>query len=186
MLTDAVADDPVAEWLVPDPHERRSIFQGLLSMEVDHAVEWGSVDVLLDMTGVAVWRRHPANDAAVLSDHHLGTFTKRALPRFRQLNALVDSYRSAAPHHWLAWLYVSPRRRGQGIGTALLARQHQVVDQLGHPIDVVVTSEPARDFLHAHGYFAGLPLHLPSSPRLWPLRCAAPPATQPTAPVRIA
>ncbi|MEV1320088.1 GNAT family N-acetyltransferase [Micromonospora arborensis] len=170
LLTQSLADDPVAEWLVPDPAERRSVFQGVLAMEVDHAVEWGDVDVLLDMSGAAVWRRHPPDDAPVLSDYHLGTFTRGALPRFQQLSALLDGYRSDAPHHWLAWLYVAQDRRGQGLGSALLARHHQVVDQLRLPADVVVTSENARDFLLFHGYVAGLPLHLPSGPRLWPLR----------------
>ncbi|WP_157552772.1 GNAT family N-acetyltransferase [Micromonospora sp. NRRL B-16802] len=160
----------MAEWLVPDPAERQAVFHGLLAMEVDHAAEWGDVDLLPDMGGVAVWRRHPADDAPVLSDHHLGTFTRGAMPRFQQLNALLNSYRSDAPHHWLAWLYVARDRRGQGIGTELLACHHEVVDQRGLPIDVVVTSEHARNFLIFHGYIAGLSLHLPSGPRLWPLR----------------
>ncbi|MET8042515.1 GNAT family N-acetyltransferase [Micromonospora sp. NPDC005215] len=147
-------------------------------MEVDHAVDWGDVDVLLDMSGVAVWRRHPADDTPVLSDHHLSTFTRRALPRFQQLNALVNSYRSDAPHHWLAWLYVARDRRGQGRGSELLARHHQVVDQFGLPVDLVVTTEMARDFLLFHGYVAGLPLHLPSGPRLWPLRRVTPRAAR--------
>ncbi|MEH0933229.1 GNAT family N-acetyltransferase [Micromonospora sp. CPCC 205558] len=92
------------------------------------------------------------------------------MPRFRQLSALLNSYQSDAPHHWLAWLYVAHDCRGQGVGTGLLARHHQVVDQRGLPVDVVVTNERARDFLAAHGYVAGLPLYLSSGPRLWPLR----------------
>lgn len=178
LLTRGLAADPVAEWLVPDPAERQAVFQGLLAMEVDHAVEWGDVDVLPDMSGVAVWRRHPADDAPVLSDHHLGAFTRGGMPRFRQLSALLNSYRSDAPHHWLAWLYVEHDCRGQGVGTELLARHHQVVDQRGLPVDVVVTSERARDFLTFHGYIAGLPLHLPSGPRLWPLRRPGHPAAR--------
>ncbi|MEU8284126.1 GNAT family N-acetyltransferase [Micromonospora sp. NPDC048905] len=170
LLAHGLAEDPVAEWLVPDPAERQAVFQGLLATEVDHSVEWGDVDLLPDMGGVAVWRRHPADDAPVLSDHHLGTFTRRALPRFQQLSSLVGSYRSDAPHQWLAWLYVARSHRGQGIGAELLARHHEVVDQLGHPVDTVVTNQAARDFLQANGYLASLPLHLPSGPRLWPLR----------------
>ncbi|WP_328414313.1 GNAT family N-acetyltransferase [Micromonospora sp. NBC_00389] len=186
LLAQGLADDPVAEWLVPDPAERQAVFQGLLAMEVDHSVEWGDVDLLPDMSGVAVWRRHPADDAPVLSDHHLGTFTRRALPRFQQLSALVGSYQSDAPHQWLAWLYVTRDRRRQGIGAKLLARHHEVVDQLGYPVDAVVTNQPARDFLQANGYLAGLPLHLPSGPRLWPLRrIARPVAVRPTTSSRI-
>ncbi|TDB80922.1 GNAT family N-acetyltransferase [Micromonospora sp. KC721] len=169
LLADAVAEDPVAEWLVPDPTERQTIFHGLLAMDVDHAVEWGNVDVLLDMTAVAVWRRHPTTEAVPLSDYHLDTFTGRALPRFRQLHALIGSYRSDAPHHWLSWLYVTPDRRRRGTAARLLTHHHERVDQLGYPIYTVVTTEAARDFLDGQGYHPGLPLHLPSGPRLWPL-----------------
>ncbi|MEV4824546.1 GNAT family N-acetyltransferase [Micromonospora sp. NPDC049274] len=172
----------MAEWLVPDPTERQAVLHRLLALEIDHAVEWGDTDVLLDMSGIAVWRRHPADDAPALSDHHLRTITGSALTRFQQLNALVNEYRSDAPHHWLAWLWVAPGHRRRGIGAGLLTRHHGVVDQLGYPVDVVVTNQSARDFLRAHGYIAGLPLHLPSGPRLWPLRRHARPAATRRAP----
>ncbi|WP_328347868.1 GNAT family N-acetyltransferase [Micromonospora sp. NBC_00421] len=169
LLVEAITDDPVAEWLVPDPAERQTVFHGLLAMEIDHAIEWGHVDVPLDLTAVAVWHRHPLPDTAVLTDHHLDVFAGRALPRFRQLHTLVRSYRSDAPHHWLSRLHVTPTRRRQGIGGHLLDQHHHRADQLGDPYDTVVTTEATRDFLRGHGYRAGLPLHLPSGPRLWPL-----------------
>ncbi|MFJ6197279.1 hypothetical protein [Micromonospora sp. NPDC092111] len=182
LLTEAAAADPVAAWLVPDPAERQSVFHALLAMEIDHAVEWGTVDVLLDLSGIAVWRRHPAPDGALLTDHHLSAFTGRALPRFRQLHAVLASYTSAAPHHWLAWLYVTPDSRRQGSAGRLLAHHQHRVDQLGWPVYTVVTTEAARDFLRTHGYHAGLPLHLPSGPRLWSLTRNGRPATARPAP----
>ncbi|MGC4886641.1 GNAT family N-acetyltransferase [Micromonospora sp. DT227] len=175
LLTDGVMHDPVAEWLVPDPEQRRTVFTELLAMDVDHAVEWGTVDVLLDMTAVAIWRHYPDDD--LLSRRHLATITDTALPRFRHYDAMVNAYRSPAPHHWLAWLYVAPSHRGLGIAERLLARHHQVVDRLGIPIDVVVTTAHGRDFLHHHGYgyHARLPRQLPGGPKLWPLRRAGRP-----------
>ncbi|MFF0097734.1 GNAT family N-acetyltransferase [Micromonospora sp. NPDC005257] len=172
-LARSVMYDPVAEWLVRDPDQRRAVFTELLAMDVDHAVEWGTVDVLLDMTGIAIWRHHPDDD--LLSRHHLATVAEPALPRFRHYSALVNSYRSAAPHHWLAWLYVTPSHRRLGIATRLLARHHQVVDRLGIPIDAMVSTTHARNFLHHHGYRPGLSLHLPGGPQLWPLRRPARP-----------
>ncbi|MEV2241045.1 GNAT family N-acetyltransferase [Micromonospora sp. NPDC049891] len=178
LLTDAI---PVTQWLVPDPTERQQVFHGLLAMEVDHAVESGHVDVTLDMTAVAVWHHHPVTGAAPLSDYHLRTFTGRALPRFQQLHALINRYRSGAPHHWLAWLHVLPDARRHGIGRALLTRHHQRVDQLGYPVDAVVTSVPARDHLTRRGYHAGTPLRLHGGPHLWPLRRASQPIPPTTA-----
>ncbi|TCB89401.1 N-acetyltransferase [Micromonospora zingiberis] len=175
LLVDAAATDPVAAWLVPDPAERQDIFHRVLPIEVDHAVEFGTVDVTLDMTAVAVWHHHPAPEAALLADHHLGAFTGMAVPRFQRLHTLVRRYRSDAPHHWLAWLYVAPGARGHGFGRALLAHHHQRVDQIGYPVDTLVTATTARDHLVGQGYRAGVPLHLLTGPQLWPLHRAGRP-----------
>ncbi|GGM66770.1 hypothetical protein GCM10011608_60120 [Micromonospora sonchi] len=178
MLVRAAAADPVAAWLVPDPAERHDALHRLLAMEIDHAVEFGTVDVTLDMTAVAVWHHHPAPEAAPLAGHYLGTFTGMAVPRYQRLHTLVRRYRSDAPHHWLAWLYVTPDARGHGIGRALLAHHHQHIDQIGYPVDTVVTTTTTRDYLTGQGYRATLPLHPLDGPPLWPLRragCPVPP-----------
>ncbi|WFE47595.1 GNAT family N-acetyltransferase [Verrucosispora sp. WMMD1129] len=180
LLTDAIATDPLAQRLVPDPAERQHVYHGLLAMEIDHAVEWGHVDVTLDMTAVAVWQHHPPARAAPLSDYHLSTFTGRALPRFQQLHTLLRPYRSGAPHHWLARLHVLTPARRQGLGRALLAHHHQRVDQLGYPIDTVTTTT-VRDFLTRQGYHAGTPVLLHGEPQLWPLRRAGRPVPLTTA-----
>ncbi|MFF0467552.1 hypothetical protein ACFYPX_09035 [Micromonospora zamorensis] len=177
MLTADLHSDPLAEWLVPDAEQRPFVFHALLAFEVDHAIERGDVDVLVDMSAVAVWRRYSGDDRSSLADHHLSTFTGRSLPRFQQLTSALDSYRTAAPHHWLSWLSVYPDFRSNGLAQALLVQHHQVVDEFGYPISTVVTTEPARDFLSAHGYHAALPLHLPSGPTLWPLTRHGRPAT---------
>ncbi len=169
LLVDVLSRDPVAEWLVPDEQERPDTLHRLLAVDVDHAIETGHVDVTMDWSAVAVWRRHDLNAQRwALGDYHLSTFAGRAAPRFGELHALVRSYRSAAPHHWLSWLAVQPGHGWPAAGE-LLREHHQMVDQSGYPVYAVVTTEGARDLLCQHGYRADLPLHLPSGPRLWPL-----------------
>ncbi|SCL58617.1 hypothetical protein GA0070604_3873 [Micromonospora eburnea] len=179
LLVAALEGDPVAEWLVPDQRERHNVFQRLLAVDVDHAVEAGDVYVTLDWSAVAVWRRHDLDtERRAFGDHHLTTFAGRAAPRFDELNATVRGYRPDAPHHWLSWLAVQP---GYGWSAAdeLLRQHHRTVDRTGHPAYAVVTNEGARDLLCQHGYRPDLPLHLPSGPMIWPLqrgpRAAAPP-----------
>lgn len=181
LLTDATTTDPVAAWLLPDPAERHATFHTLLAMDIDHAVESGTVDVTLDMSAVAVWHHHPTPHTPPLFRHHLNTTPDRALLRFQRLHALLGRYRSAAAHHWLAWLHVTPTARGHGIGQALLEHHHRFADRQGLPIDTVVTTTRTRDFLTRHGYHPGLPLHTPGSPRLWPLRRAGRPVPLTTA-----
>ncbi|MEU0156213.1 hypothetical protein [Micromonospora fulviviridis] len=175
LLVDALQQDPVAQWLVPDPSERPDVLHRLLAVEVDHAVETGHVYVTLDWSAIAVWRRHDLNaDRWALSDYHLTTFAGRSTNRFAQLNAAVRRYGSAAPHHWLSWLAVHPDY-GYHVAGDLLAQHHRVVDAVGHPAHGVVTTEAARDLLGEHRYHAGLPLELPGGPSLWPVTRASRP-----------
>lgn len=179
LLTDALLHDPVAQWLVPDEQERPDVLHRLLAVEVDHTVETGYVDVMLDWSAAAVWQLHDLNSTRwALGDYHLTTFAGRAFPRFSELLAAVRSYRPAAPHHWLSWIAVQP---GYSWSAAdeLLHTHHRVVDQAGQPVYAVVTSDGARDLLCQHGYHEDLPLHLPSGPRLWPLHRAGRPTSPP-------
>jgi GNAT superfamily N-acetyltransferase len=170
LLAAALDRDPVIEWLLPDPAERFIVLHRLLAVDIDHAVETGDVDVALNLSAVAVWRRHdPDSRRWPLEDHNLATFAGSAAPRLAALNSAIDSYRSPAPHHWLSWLAVHPSFRGRGLASELLRRHHQIVDDTGWPIYTVVTTEAARDLLRRQGYHAALPLNLPSGPKLWPL-----------------
>jgi GNAT superfamily N-acetyltransferase len=182
LLAGALDCDPVIEWLVPDPEERVVVLHRLLAVDVDHAIETGDVDVTVNLSAAAVWRRHdPDVGRWQLGDHHLTTFAGTAAPRFAALNSLIDSYRSSAPHHWLSWLAVHPSFRGRGLAGELLRRHHQVVDGTGWPVYTVVTTKAARDMLREQGYHAALPLSLPNGPKLWPLTRRARPV-RPTVP----
>ncbi|MFG1951735.1 hypothetical protein [Micromonospora sp. NPDC048830] len=170
LLINALANDPVAEWLVPDPAERTSVLWRMLALDVDHTVETGRVDLAVNMSAVAAWRRHdPDVQRWVPTVHHLKAFAGRSSPRFAALQVAVDSYRSSAPHYWLSWFAVHPDVRGRGMLREMLRRYHEVVDEAEYPSYAVVTTEAARDMLQRHGYYPALPLHLPSGPRLWPL-----------------
>ncbi|MEU9505989.1 GNAT family N-acetyltransferase [Micromonospora sp. NPDC048170] len=186
LLAGALDGDPVARWLVPDPTERVTVLHRLLAVDVDHAIETGTVDVTLNLSAVAVWRRHdPHAERWPLGEHHLTTFAGTAARRLSVLNSAIDSYRSWAPHHWLSWLAVHPAYQRHGLASELLRRHHQAVDSTGWPTYTVVTTEAARDLLRTQGYRAALPLNLPNGPKLWPLTRGprpTPPTTAPTHP----
>ncbi|MER7416019.1 GNAT family N-acetyltransferase [Micromonospora peucetia] len=176
LLAGVLDSDPVTQRLLPDPAERITVLHRLLAVDVDHTIETGTVDVTLNLSGVAVWRRHdPHGPRWPLGDHHLATFAGTAAARLTALNSTIDSYRSWAPHHWLSWLAVHPAYQRQGLAGELLRRHHQVVDGTGWPIYTVVTTEATRDLLREHGYRAALPLNLPNGPKLWPLSRGARP-----------
>ncbi|MFI7650909.1 GNAT family N-acetyltransferase [Micromonospora sp. NPDC049460] len=182
LLAGALDRDPVIEWLLPDPAERVIVLHRILAVDIDHALETGDVDVTLNLSAAAVWRRHdPDSRRWPLEEHHLTTFAGSAAPRLAALSSAIDSYRSSAPHHWLSWLAVHPSFRGHGLASELLRQHHQVVDDTGWPVYTVVTTEAARDMLREQGYRAALPLNLPSGPKLWPLMRNARPVRPRTA-----
>ncbi|MGC5332841.1 hypothetical protein [Micromonospora sp. DT62] len=184
LLAGALDGDPVVQWLLPDPIERVTVLHRLLAVDVDHAIETGTVDVTLNLSAVAVWRRHnPEAPRWPLGDHHLKTFAGTAAHRLAELNSAIDSYRSWAPHHWLSWLAVHPAYQRQSLAGELLRRHHPVVDGTGWPVYTVVTTEAARDMLSQQGYHVAMPLNLPSGPKLWPLSRRACPV-RPTAACR--
>ncbi|MFG1872245.1 GrpB family protein [Micromonospora arborensis] len=91
MLTAELQGDPLAEWLVPEPEQRTYVFRRLLRIEVDHAIERRSVDVLVDMSGVMIWRRQPAAGGRILTDHHL---VPTGSPRYVNVLAFRDYLRA--------------------------------------------------------------------------------------------
>ncbi|WP_428962943.1 GNAT family N-acetyltransferase [Micromonospora fluostatini] len=173
MLTAAAVHDPLTRWLLPTdvtPRDRYHHLHPLLTADITHAVEHGGVDVLADVTGVAVWHHHTHPNTALPPRHRFGPDAGRAAVRYAQLQTTLDSYRSAAPHHWLTYLWIHPSQRGLGVGRQLLDHRHQIADEEGIPVDAVVTTTGLRDYLTACGYHPDLPLHLPAGPALWPLR----------------
>ncbi|WP_433320257.1 hypothetical protein [Micromonospora chersina] len=127
----------------PGRRPRPDVLHRLLAVDVDHAIETGHVDVTGDWSAVAVWRHHDLDTQQwTLGDYHLTTSAGQTAPRFDQLNAAVRSYRSDAPHHWLSWLAVQPGYAWPVVDE-LLHQHHHLVDQTGHPVYVVVTTEGA-------------------------------------------
>jgi GNAT superfamily N-acetyltransferase len=145
------------------------------------------------LDGVALWTRHPLTDAPVadLADGDSGDAarpaaagppgeptdpigTGPALPprvaaRVATLRESLDARRPGRPHHYLAYLAVRPDQQCRGLGSALLARRHALLDVLGEPAYLEADDPRNRDLYLRHGYVAGDPVVLPDGPPLWPM-----------------
>lgn len=188
MVADIIAEAfwhlDVAAWLVADPLARRRLLRAQFAIVVEHAVEYGSVDVLDDRSAVAVWFY---NDAAAPTppprDYHrrlaagCGSYT----PRFRTLDALLAGQHPERRHHHLAFLAVLPAWQGTGRGCALLDHHHhKIMDAEGVGGYLEASSARSRDFYTRHGYQVGEAFRLPDGPAFWPM--TRPP--RPTRPAR--
>lgn len=172
-LADAFATTPDAAWLIPDPDERRHIYQQLCPAILTHAITSGTVYTTGDHTGAALWLPHTT--AHDLNPHHAALIDRITGPharRFARLTALLHHHAPRRPHTYLAYLAVAPHRQRHGIGTALLTHRHTTCDTAGTGIHLVATSHDARRLYQQHGYYdtTPTPIHLPDGgPPLWPM-----------------
>jgi GNAT superfamily N-acetyltransferase len=171
LMTDALLDTPVGQWLIPDRDIRLAVFgryfRGLAGLlVVDPAA---IIDRAADNTGFAVWfdmvnyalEPHPEHDD--LLNNTCGHYADR----FR-LFETVTQYgltRAGFQRCWLlAGVGVHPARRGTGVGSALL--QHRLDDldtEIGWPLWTLSVSPAHRALLERHRYTVKSVVPLPDS-----------------------
>ncbi|MDG4767356.1 GNAT family N-acetyltransferase [Solwaraspora sp. WMMD406] len=172
-LVAAFLDTPEAAWLIPDPVARRQVFQRFCPALIDYGLRQGSVYRTEDYGAVAIWRPcslilpNPVEYEQLLDDA-CGEYAYR----FRLLDDVLAQRHPVGEHHYLAYLAVTPGRQRLGLGTALLAHRHAILDTAGSAAYVVASSPRARDLYARLGYqmTATVPFHLPDGgPLLWPM-----------------
>ncbi|ROO60406.1 acetyltransferase (GNAT) family protein [Micromonospora sp. Llam0] len=173
VLVDAFVDTPDASWLIPDPDERRRIYQQLCPAILTHGITAGTVYTSDDHAGAALWLPHTVAHSP--DPHHAATVdrvTGPHAPRFARLAALLHNHTPPRPHTYLAYLGVAPDRQRHGTGTALLTHRHATCDTAGTPVHLIATTPDARRLYQRLGYYdtTPTPVHLPDGgPPLWPM-----------------
>jgi len=176
-ITDLVAaamwDGPVARWLNADPAVRQKEGSGYFGIFVEHAVRYGEVYATADaetgrLSGVALWFPltsliPPPADY----DRRLKEVAGSAFDRARELDAALDAHHPFEPHHYLAFLAVTPDQQNHGIGSALLDRHHARLDRAGIPAYLEANDPRNRDLYLRHGYAIRSVIQLPDGPPLW-------------------
>jgi GNAT superfamily N-acetyltransferase len=177
-LSQVIADafHPLApsRWLIDDPVVRRKIFPGYFRLYVEHALACGVVHTTPDRAAAALWLPVSAQGADPPADYdaRLAAATSPWTGRFRTFDAALDRcHPLGVPHHHLALLAVRPDRQGQGAGTALLRRYHELLDlEIGAPAYLEASDRHTRQIYLGHGYADhGPPISLPDGPLMYPM-----------------
>jgi ribosomal protein S18 acetylase RimI-like enzyme len=164
-------------WLVPDPNRRMKILTAVFAITVEHALEYGHVD-MLDRegfpgaaTGAAVWFAHEGppipepRDYDARLQHAAGEY----VDRFHRLDDLFEAHHPGMEHDYLALLAAQPT--GRGIGTSLLEHHHAHLDRAGLPAYLEAASSQSRALYQRHGYEAcGEPFELPNGATFYPMQ----------------
>jgi ribosomal protein S18 acetylase RimI-like enzyme len=171
LIGSAFQDLEATEWLVPDRGVRAGILPRNFEIYVEHALTYGEVNVTHDRTGAAVWIPRLDKLPAIPNyDDRLAAACGEAVDRFRHLDGLFDEHHPEPPHHHLAFLAVRPDRQRLGIGSALLAHHHAMLDRDGISAFLEASSTRSRDLYARHGYLpCGKEYGLPNGALFWPM-----------------
>ena len=171
-----------SEWLIPDEAARVEVFAPYFRIYVDDALANGTVYTNRDRTAVALWVSQGLTPAAAAHGHaadHGGEYDSRLaavtgpwVDRFRDFDAMLDKHHPTGMRHdHLAILAVHPDRQRSGIGSALLAHHHQILDQAQIPAYLEASDAGTRSMYLRFGYEDhGSPIHLSENgPLMYPM-----------------
>ncbi|WP_030334602.1 GNAT family N-acetyltransferase [Micromonospora parva] len=182
VLAKAFFDGPVADWLVPDPTDRRTVYQRYFELALNHGLDKGHVDTTADLSAVAIWypRTDPEPKSALEYSAAMEAATGVYAPKFTLLDAMFEAFHPSEPHHYLAYVAVNPEQQNRGIGAALLSHHHRQLDALGMPAYLEASNLRNRELYVRLGYRAGPPMILPTTgPTIWRMWRGQPNAARP-------
>ncbi|MEV6814472.1 GNAT family N-acetyltransferase [Micromonospora sp. NPDC051296] len=180
VLAEAFHEGPLADWLIPDPDDRRTVYYRYFRDALQHGLQHGEVYTTGDQSAVTIWypRLEPAPADTRQRLETLERIAGPYAPKFVLLEEMFDAAHPDQPHHYLAYAAVDPARQNRGVGAAMLTHHHRRLDQLGLPAYLEASNMRNRRLYLRHDYTAGLTIVLPSGgPTIWRMWRGAPTGT---------
>ncbi len=173
VVDDSFRDDPVSNWIFPDPARYDRVHAQMMGTFFDLCLEHGWVDVTEDLSAVAMWLPTPEGEpepddgpaqlrAAVDPDNDrietVGVLTAANHPHHRE-------------HAYLWIIGVDPRRQGEGLGSSLMTPVLERCDREGTAAYLEASSARSRELYLRSGFTdLGEPLRLPDGgPLMYPM-----------------
>jgi ribosomal protein S18 acetylase RimI-like enzyme len=173
LLAGAFDDDPVWQWVAPDPARRARHLGRAFGQLIRRRTRAGTVWTTDDLAGAAMWaepgdwRETPGEMARMALPMAASIGLRRVRGRAAALSAM-ERHHPTEPHWYLAILGADPARRGQGIGGALMEPMMQRCDEQGMPAYLESSKEANLAFYHRHGFEVTGQVHLaPDCPPVW-------------------
>ncbi|MCX4988529.1 MULTISPECIES: N-acetyltransferase [unclassified Streptomyces] len=180
LLDKAFQDDPVSNWVFPDPAHRRATHPKLMAAFTDVVLAEGRVDLAEDGSACALWLSLPDGDHgdATESDgeDEDGPAQLRAAvdpdnERVELIGRLTADVHPVGRAHAYLWMIgVAPERQGEGLGSALIESVLERCDREGLAAYLEASNDRSRALYERLGFvLSGRPLDLPDGPRMWPM-----------------
>ncbi|MGW5381713.1 GNAT family N-acetyltransferase [Nocardia sp. NPDC003963] len=177
-LAAAFQDDPVMEWLWPDPPRRALGLPRLFATQTRHQhFGSGAVDIALDPSGaiggVALWDAPGKWKSSSWRELRMLPQLARAFGRRlrvgKELADLMSAVHPDEPHWYLATIGTDPDRRGHGFGQALLRSRLAQCDRDGVPAYLESSKQANIAYYERFGFEVTATICVPGGPDLWPM-----------------
>jgi len=176
VLARAFHDDPVYEWIFPDPAVRERRSPGLFALFTKQMLRHGVVLTDDTMRGAALWRPHrmvlgPLEELSFMFGM-MRLLGRRASVIGRGF-APVEARHPRDPHVYLPLLGADPKHQGAGVGSSLLAPVLRMCDAHGWPAYLESSKEDNIPFYRRHGFELLEPVSIIGGPTVWPMKRVA-------------
>lgn len=172
-LAQAFYDDPVFEWIIPDPAHRSARLCEMFAAFAEVFLPHRETYVAAAGAGAALWA--PAGHDPIPADQleafgaRLGSALQDDMERGLQVQELLDQHHPEQACFYLQFIGVAPDQQGRGLGSRLLATVLQRCDATGTPAYLEATSVSNRRLYQRHGFETTGEITLPQGPALWPM-----------------
>ena len=169
-MTLAFSADPVARWLLPDPHRHISTFIPFVSLFGGKAFEHGSAYVIGEFSGVALWLPPGAEpDDEPITELFRQNISEPTLGAIFSIFEQMASFHPREPHWYLPLIGVEPIFQGQGYGSELM-RHALVACDRDQKLAYLESTNPANLPLYKrHGFDVVGEIRAEDSPPMYPM-----------------
>ncbi|MEU4432820.1 GNAT family N-acetyltransferase [Nocardia rhamnosiphila] len=178
-LAAAFHDDPVMEWLWPDPRRRALGLPRLFAAQTRHQhITTGAVDIASApsgaISGAALWdapgRWKPSSWRELRMFPRLARAFGGRLRVGKELVDLMTEVHPDEPHWYLATIGTDPERRGHGFGQALLESRLEQCDRESIPAYLESSKQANIAYYERFGFEVTGTITVPGGgPDLWPM-----------------
>lgn len=171
VLARAFQDDPVFEWLLPDPDRRRELLPSVFMAFSELYLPYDESYIAGGGLGVALWvppGGQPFSDEELdqLGEQLAVTLGDDA-DKGVELNAALEEHHPAEPAFYLPFIGVVPEQQGRGLGSRLLETMLVQCDDSGTPAFLDATSPENRRLYERHGFETMAQVDVAHGPTLW-------------------
>jgi GNAT superfamily N-acetyltransferase len=164
--------EPLADWLVPDPDARAEIHPIFFRLLAEDARRAGVVEVYGDFEAAALWfdMSQPLAEGPGGVDPRFEEAMGPYVERWNLAGEVMDSEHPQMPHHYLLAIGVRPDLQGRGVGSVLLTHHHELLRGTGLTAYLDATTLASRALYQRHGYSDFVaPLQVPDGPIIYPM-----------------